>query len=152
MYSLKPASYIILILIDPPACKNYLTGIIVVTTDTRYPMAWMTSVQYGRTLPVNNNSNNLTTNKTMKTNALKIAVAAACFAFSVSACSSNSGRNADQEGDTTMTDTANNTQIEGTDTGTVDTSVSGSIPGGAVGPEGQGTSTDTSSKSNTPAP
>ena len=68
----------------------------------------------------------------------------------MAACSS-SNRNADQEGDTTMTDSANNTQVEGTDTMNTDTSVTGTAPGGAVGPEGQGSATDTTSSSNAPA-
>lgn len=86
----------------------------------------------------------------MKTKALKISLVSGCLALTMAACSS-SNRNADQEGDTTMTDTANNTQVEGTDTMNTDTSTTGTAPGGAVGPGGQGSSMDTTAGSSAPA-
>ncbi|WP_374164173.1 hypothetical protein [Arcticibacter sp. MXS-1] len=86
----------------------------------------------------------------MKTKALKIAIAA-CLTFSLASCGGNGTRNADQEGDTTLTDSPNNTQVEGTDTMMTDTAATGQAPGGAVGPEGQGATTDTTSRSSMPA-
>ena len=89
----------------------------------------------------------------MKTNAFKISLAAAGLIVALGACSSE-GRNADQEGDTLMTDSASpqNTQLDGTDTMMTDTSATGTNPGGGAGTEGIGSSPDTSATPSTPAP
>ncbi len=81
----------------------------------------------------------------MKTNALKIAIA-----FTAASCNSGS-RNADQEGDTMMTDSAD-PELDGTDTMNMDTSVTETAPGGGVGEGGIGSGTDTAGTPNTPNP
>lgn len=87
----------------------------------------------------------------MKTNAFKIILITGCLAFTATACNSG-GRNADQEGDTMMTDSAN-PQIDGTDTQMTDTSVTGTNPGGGAGADGRiGTAPDTAATPGTPAP
>ncbi|MGX5690737.1 hypothetical protein [Arcticibacter tournemirensis] len=86
----------------------------------------------------------------MKTNALKIAIVSAFLAFTAASCNSGS-RNADQEGDTMMTDSAD-PEIDGTDTMNTDTSVTQTTPGGGVGEDGIGSGTDTAGTPNTPTP
>ncbi len=83
----------------------------------------------------------------MKTNAFKTMLITACLATLIlQACSSRS-RNADEEGDTVMTDSAN-MQVDDTDTLVIDTSTNGIVPGGT----GTGSSRDTAGTPNIPAP